>query len=161
MDVVELIKRDHDEMAELFDQLASIARDHRTVEAMHLAAQLVVAARVHARSEEHVLYEVLRTRGARLKAFALAGPHEHETLESTLDKLLIPRPRDDYQVVIRVARDLFEMHAREEEEAEILPLVCEALLPDERASLARDVAAERTRIRLQVLRTVGFPLSAA
>jgi hypothetical protein len=162
LDIIDLIRRDHDEVAELFSHLAEVARDdRRTSGAVRVCAQLVVAVRVHARAEERVLYETLRTHGGPLKAFALAGPHEHENLDITLDKLLLHRPGEELEVIARVAHDLFEMHARDEEEADILPLMREALTPEELAALGRDLAAEKARIRPQIARLVALPARAA
>ena len=163
MTIVELIKRDHDEVADLFDRLVVLARnDLRVEECGRIAARLVAAVRIHARAEERVVYEVLRTSTAQLKAFALAGPHEHENLDTTLDKLLVRRPGDDeYRVIVKVARDLFEMHARDEEEADILPLMQTSLSEDELRTLAHDLLDEQARIRPQILRLVGAPLRAA
>ncbi len=162
MDIIDLIHRDHDEVAELFEHLAQVARDdRRSTTAVRTCAQLVVAARVHMRAEERVLYEALMTCGGPLKAFALAGPHQHETLEITLDKLLVHRPSEELEVIVRVARDLFVMHSRDEEEADILPLVRQALSSDELIALARDLAAEKARIRPQIARMVALPARAA
>jgi hypothetical protein len=109
-----------------------------------------------------VVYEALRSASAPLKAFALAGPHEHENLDTTLDKLLVRRPGDDeYRVIVKVARDLFEMHARDEEEAEILPLMASTLTEEELRTLASDMLEEQARIRPSVLRLVGMPARAA
>ena len=157
MTIVALIKREHDEVADLFDHLVVLARDDRhAAEAARIAARLVSCVRVHARAEERVLYEALRTHSAQLRAFALAGPHEHEVLDTTLDKLLVRRPGDDeYRVIVKVARDLFEMHARDEEEADILPLIAAELSDDEQIALASDMVAEEARIRPQILRLVG------
>lgn len=163
MNIVELIKHEHDEVADLFDHLVVLARDHRRgAAASRTAARLVAMIRVHACAEERVVYEALRTQAAPLKAFALAGPHEHEVLDTTLDKLLVRRPGDDeYAVIVNVARDLFEMHARDEEEGDILPLVQQLVPADELMTLARDMLAEEARIRPQILRLVGMPASAA
>lgn len=160
MDIVDLIRRDHDEVAELFDQLglAVRARDGRY---SAVAARLVAVSRIHMRAEEQVVYEALLPAVGPLKAFALAGPHEHENLDITFDKLLVRRSADEYEVIVKVARDLFEMHARDEEEADILPLICEALTADERVALARDMVTEQLRIRPQILRLVGMPARAA
>src|SRR5690606_9462670 len=105
MTIVELIKRDHDEVIDLFDHLAVLARDGRRAdEAARVAARPVAAVRIHSCAEERVLYEVMRTASARLKAFALAGPHQHESVDTTLDKLLVRRPGDDeYRVIVKVA----------------------------------------------------------
>jgi hypothetical protein len=162
MTIVDLIKREHDEVADLFDHLIVLSRDDRhTAEAARVAARLVGLSKVHCRAEERVFYEALRTH-SQAKAFALAGPHEHENLDTTLDKLLVRRPGDDeYQVIVKVARDLFEMHARDEEEADILPLTTELLSAEELTTLAADMLAEEARIRPQILRLVGMPARAA
>jgi hypothetical protein len=162
MTIVDLIKREHDEVADLFDHLVVLVRDDRhAAEAARIAARLVGLVRVHSRAEERVFYEALRTH-PQLKAFALAGPHEHENLDTTLDKLLVRRPGDDeYQVIVKVAHDLFEMHARDEEEADILPLTVQLLSEDELTTLAADMQAEEARIRPQILRLVGAPARAA
>jgi hypothetical protein len=159
MTIVDLIKRDHDDVADMFDHLVVLARDGRRIEeCCRVAARLVAAVRIHSRAEERVLYEVLRSSGPALKAFALAGPHEHENLHTTIDKLLVHRPGDDeYRVIVKVARDLFEMHARDEEEAEILPQMQKALTDDELRTLASDMAREESRIRPQILQQVGVP----
>jgi len=161
MDVVDLIKRDHDEVADLFDHLVVLARDDRHAdETARVACRLVALARIHARAEERVVYEALRS--GPLKTFALAGPHEHENLDTTLDKLLVRRAGDEeYRVIVKVARDLFEMHARDEEEAEMLPAMREALSVEELNALGRDMLAEQERIRPQILRLVGMPARAA
>jgi len=163
MSIVALIKREHDEVADLFDHLVVLARDDRHAgEAARIAARLVALVRVHSSAEERVFYEALRTQSAALHAFALAGPHEHENLDTTLDKLLVRSPGDEeYRVIIRVARDLFDMHARDEEEDEILPLVAAALTPEELAALETDMLAEEARIRPHILRLVGMPARAA
>jgi hypothetical protein len=162
MDIIDVIKRDHDEVATLFEQLAEIARDdRRTSGALRACAHLVVAVRVHMRAEERVLYEVLLTHGGPLKAFALAGPHEHEMLDITLDKVLLHRPSDELEVIARVARDLFEMHARDEEEADVLPIVARELGAEELIALGRDFLAEKARIRPQIARMVALPARAA
>ena len=162
MTIVQLLKRDHDDLADLFDQLAGHARDDRTRrEAAPTAARLVALAKIHARAEERVVYEVMKTAGTRLKAFALAGPHEHETLDITLDKLLVQRPGEEYEVIVKVGRDLFEMHARDEEEVEMLPMLEAAFTSQELITLADDLLAEQARLRPQILRMIGIPARAA
>lgn len=159
--ICELIRREHDEVVDLFDRLVVLSRDGRHLEeCARVAARLVAVVRIHARAEERVVYEVLRTHDP-VKGFALAGPHVHENIDSTLDKLLVRAPGDDdFPIIVKVARDLFDMHARDEEEAEILPLMEQLLTRDELRTLATDMQAESARIRPQVLRMVGFPRAA-
>ncbi|HSD87022.1 MAG TPA: hemerythrin domain-containing protein [Kofleriaceae bacterium] len=163
MTVIDLIKREHDEMADLFDHLSVLARDNRrNEEAARIATRLVAVVRIHAHAEEHVVYEALRTMGSQLKTFALAGPHQHEVLDTTLDKLVVRRPGDEeYSVIVRVARDLFEMHARDEEEGEVVPLMLDVFSTEDLTSLADDMVAAEARIRPHILRLVGMPSRAA
>jgi hypothetical protein len=163
MTIVELIKRDHDDVADLFDHLAVLARDGRTADAAaHVAARLVAAVRIHSMAEERVVYEALLHGPPSLRAFALAGPHEHEDLDTTLEKLLVhPAGDEEYTVLVKVARDLFEMHARDEEEGEILPAMQELLPEAELWALATAMLAEQAHVRPQVLRICGMPARAA
>lgn len=162
MDICELIRRDHDEIAELFELLAVLASDtRRPAEVERVAARLVVGVRLHARAEERVVYEALRTQIAPLKSFALAGPHEHETLDITIDKLLGHPPGEEMAVLVRVAHDLFEMHARDEEEADVLPRLRDVMRAEELAALARDLADEKARILPAVARSAGIATRAA
>jgi hypothetical protein len=163
MSIVDHIKREHDEIVELFDRLAALARDPRKAdEAARTTARLVASVRVHSRAEERVFYEALHAHSGPLKSFALAAPHEHENVDTTLDKLLDHRPgNDEYELIVKVARDLFVMHARDEEETDILPIVAETLSPKELTTLTSEMLAEETRIRPQILRLVGMPARAA
>ena len=61
-------------------------------------------------------------------------------------------------MIALVARDLFEMHARDEEDAEILPLMASTLSADELDALGRDMLVEQARIRPQIF---GRPARAA
>lgn len=160
MDLLELIHRDHDDIARLLDQLAALARA-RPDAAVQLATQLVIAVRVHALAEERVLYPLVVGRLPNLRAFALSAPQLHENLDTTIDKLLAPAPADELAMLVGIAHDLFELHARDEEEGEVLPVLRERLAREELASLAGALAAEKARLRPRVERAAGSPARAA
>ena len=152
-----LLRRDHDAIAELFDQLAAIAGLPRySSQIARIAPRLVATVRIHERAEERVVYDALLLHPGPLKSFALAGPHEHEMLDITLDKLLVMHAGEELEVVVGVAHDLFVMHARDEEEPDILPVCERVLAPDERIALAREFVAEKARIRIPIERMVGL-----
>lgn len=163
MTIVELIQRDHDEVADLFDHLVVLARDGRRAdEAARIASRLVAVVRVHSMAEERVLYGALRTRVPALATFGLAAPHEHENLDAALDQLLVRRSGGaEYGAIVKAARDRFERHARVEEEGEILPLVVQSLSEVELCTLGVDLRAEQARVRPAVLPLVGLPARAA
>lgn len=160
MDLLELIHRDHDEIARLLDQLADLARA-RPDAAVRLATQLAIAVRVHALAEERVLYPLIAGRLPNLRSFALSAPQLHENLDTTIDKLLAPLPGDALATLVGVAHDLFELHARDEEEGEVLPVLRERLSREELTTLAGALAGEKARLRPRVERAAGSPARAA
>ncbi len=156
MDIIEVIQADHDEVAALFDALSQLAADdRRTNEGMRLAVRLAVALKTHARAEEKVLYEAIRTATVELSEFALEGPYEHQVLDVMIDKLVMQRPGCELKAILKVAREMFEHHARIEEEGRVLPLVKAAVSGVERAQLGDDMLAMKRRIRPQIERMVG------
>jgi len=64
-------------------------------------------------------------------------------------------------VIVRVARDQFDVHARDDEEGVILPAMTRTMSARQLARLARDMLEEEARIRPYILRLVGIPASAA
>ena len=72
-----------------------------------------------------------------------------------LDKLVLQRPGIELKAILKVAKDMFAHHARDEEEAEVLPLVSAAWSSVERDQLGSDLVAMERRIRPKVERAVG------
>lgn len=158
MELIELITSDHDAAAELIRQLEELAGDdRRTSEAMRLAVKLAVTLKTHARAEEKVLYDALRTASPALSAYALTGAYEHQTLDLMLDKLVLHRPGPELAAILKVANELFEHHARIVEEGQVLPALAAVLSADERVQLGRDMASEKLRLQPQIERLVGAP----
>lgn len=137
MDVIALLTAEHDELARLFDELERDATPESLL-------RLTVLVKTHARTEEKVLYEVLRT--TELRSFALEGPYEHEIFEVVIDRLAGQRATDELHAILRVARDLFEHHARDEEEGSVFPHLEQLVGSTQRATLGHDLILERERI---------------
>jgi hypothetical protein len=158
MDIIETITADHDDTARLIETLDRIAGDDaRTSEAMRLAFKLAVGLKTHAKAEERVLYEAMRSSTARLAEFALEGPYEHQVLDLMLDKLVVHRPGPELRAIVHVIRAQFEHHAREDEERVVLPAFRAAFSEEERAQLAHDFLDAKRRVQPQIERLVGAP----
>jgi hypothetical protein len=158
MDIIDVIRTDHDAAMGLFDRLDPIAADDaRTSEAMRVAVQLAVTIKTHSKCEEKVLYEVMRTASLELGELALEGPYEHEAMDLMLDKLLLHRPGRDFRAVLRVAREMFTHHARHVEEGRVLPAVARVLTIEERVQLGQDLLLAKRRTQPHVERLVGPP----
>lgn len=158
MDIIDLITADHDETAGLIAELAQFAADDaRTSEAMRIAVKLAVGLKVHAKAEERVLYEAMRTATPQLAGLALEGPYEHLAVDLMLDKLVVHRPGPELRAILHVLEVQFEHHARDAEERIVLPAIRVAFLHDERAQLASDFLDVKQRLKPQIERLVGAP----
>jgi len=158
MDIIQIITTDHDEAAKLIDELEQlVADDARTSEAMRLAVRLAVVLKTHAKAEERVLYEAMRTATPQLAALALEGPYEHQVLDLMLDKLAVHRPGPELRAILHVIKAQFEHHARHEEEHVVLPAVRAAFGDAELAQLAYDYLDVKQRMQPQIERLVGAP----
>ena len=158
MDIIEGITADHDDAVALIEKLDQIAADDaRTSEAMRLAFRLAVGLKTHAKAEERVLYDAMRTSTPQLAELALEGPYEHQALDLLLDKLVVHRPGRELRAILHVIRHQFELHARTEEEGIVLPAVRAAFSADERAQLAKDFLDVKLRVQPQIERLVGAP----
>ncbi|CAN5921682.1 hypothetical protein BH11MYX3_BH11MYX3_17420 [soil metagenome] len=156
MELIACITADHDEAIAQFEQLAELARDdRRTCDAMRTAVRLTCGIKIHAHAEEKVIYEAMRERGDRLAAFSREGRYEHQMLEMLLDRLLVQRPGPELSAILKVARDQFEHHAREEEEVVMLPAFEALLEASEVVQLAEEFRVEQRRIRPMIERSVG------
>jgi hypothetical protein len=159
MDIIEAIKADHDEVAGLIEQLEAIAADDaRTSEAMRLAVRLAIALKTHSKAEERILYEAMKTSTQELADLALEGPYEHQAIDLMLDKLLLHRPGRELKAILKVIKEQFDHHARNEEEHQVLPAVATAFLDDERLQLGEDFEIEKRRLKPQIERLVGPPM---
>lgn len=156
MDIIKCIKADHDEAAELFDELARLAHDdRRTSDAMRVAVRLAVALKIHAHAEEKIVYSVMKNATPELAACSREGPYEHQLLDMLLDRLVLQRPGPELFAILKVARHEFEHHARVEEEGATLPALAACLDPGHGVHLAHDFLHERRRIRPVIERLVG------
>lgn len=155
MGISEAIASDHAEIVALFDELASIAGDGRhQARATRLAMRLAITLKTHALAEQRVLYEALRTANAPLAAYAREAPHLYHALDVVLDKLCVLRPGPELRAVVAVARRIYDHHV-DRETRELLPAVGAELPADEAAQLARDLDAEKRRLRPRIERQLA------
>ncbi len=156
LDLLTYITADHDEALERFEQLADLALDdRRSSDAMRTAVRLTCGIKIHAYTEEKVIYEAMRGRCDALGAFARESRYEHQMLDMLLDRLIVQRPGPELRAILKVARDQFEHHCRDEEEAVMLPALEQVLQKAEIAQLVEELRLEQQRVRPMIERAVG------
>jgi hypothetical protein len=157
MDVLDIIEADHDAIEALIAKLEAVAEstaDRDIARVIELRSQLVTEVHLHSLSEERVVYRACQQGDPALREFALAGVHHHHLVDAMLADLRVLRPGPDgkLRAAVRVLKDVFVRHAREDEEARIFPVLRAAMSDDDRAALGRALLAERERVRPQVER---------
>ena len=141
---LELLKAEHEEVAELFDAFESAA----TAEQQALAEQVCQKLTVHARIEEEILYpaakDVLEEGDVDLVNEAAV---EHATVKDLIGKIEAMDATDEpYKATVTVLSEYVKHHV-EEEETELFPLLQDSDLDldamgDKLASRKQELTAE-------------------
>ena len=149
MNILDVIRDDHDEALALVDQLLKRADSDGDPRVPGLARELAIALRLHARAEEAILYPILtkETRGA-----GLEGYNEHELIDIQCEKVLLlePGPDGELRAALRVLRELVMHHGKEEEEGILFPKLLKIFERDELEALGTALAGEKERRRAEV-----------
>jgi hypothetical protein len=151
MDILELMKADHDEVADLFDELDDVADSDDAEDAAQAASlvnKLGQAIFLHAKSEEVALYEACKEKTQKVREFALQGFQEHDLLTRQVQKLatMTPGPDGEFKAGLEVANELFKHHARLEEERGAFPKLRRAFNQTARNEMAQRMLAEKRRL---------------
>lgn len=137
MDIITVLKEDHRNVEDLFQQIES-ASDRAVKTKEKLFAQLATELSLHAAAEEQILYprvEALReTRGVALKA-----GEEHRLIEQLLRELTgLECGGAQWVAKLKVLKDMVERHVREEE-TEMLPELKSRLQKPELRALGDEI----------------------
>lgn len=149
MDILEVMKQDHDEALELIERLLELStREEAAGEIDVGVAELRSAIETHARAEEHALYEPCERQVKAIREAVLEGYHEHALLDAMLARLTQLSPGDDGELkaALRVVRELLEHHGRVQEEGKLFPRLRRAFPKAEREAMGREMEAEKARL---------------
>ena len=155
MDILKLIKRDHEEAFEAIDKLEKMT-DSPSHEADKLTHEFVVAVLLHAKSEEKGLYEMIASKKEGFKDFTLEGTIEHSLVENTLKRLLAVKPggNGEFKAALTVTKELLEHHAKEEEEEELFPKIKKNFSAEERDQMGQVMIAAKEKLRPEIEKMV-------
>jgi hemerythrin superfamily protein len=145
-DVFELLRRDHQNVRALLDEIEG-AEDDRAREG--LFAQLVDELEAHSQAEDDVFYSSIEDVAALADKIDDAR-HEHDDVESMLEELDgIAVSEHDWLEKVREIRLLIEHHIREEETV-VFPRAREALGEGEARRLGREFLHARRMVTEEV-----------
>lgn len=148
MDVLDLLKQDHQKVAALIDEVQQAeADDERLVE---LANQIAQELTIHAELEEALFYPVLRDRAEeeeeRVDVFEAFT--EHDVVKHLLSLIGSGRRRTEpelFKAELQVLGENVKHHVREEEST-IFTLARELIDDDEREQIAEEVQEQKERM---------------
>jgi hemerythrin superfamily protein len=135
MDILNVIKRDHDTIKGLTARLATIAEDP-SAESDDLVDELAVTTKVLFRAEESALYAECDQSRQALHEYVQKGRFTHSLIEATITQLGKRQPGDDgkFKAVLSVLDELIDRHFKEEEE-QIFPMIANSFTEQEREPL--------------------------
>jgi len=140
MDAFNLLKADHREVAELFEQLESAGGKQK----LSVFGQIKTALELHTHIEETIFYPALEepkeTHDITLEAY-----EEHDVVKKLLKELSRAKTADDeWEAQAKVLQENVEHHV-EEEEGELFKKASKVLSADEIDELGQEMEAEKAR----------------
>ena len=151
MDILKLIKKDHDEAFETIEKLEKMT-DSPSHNAEKMTQEFAIAVLLHAKSEEKGLYEMIESEKEDFKDFTLEGFIEHSLVENTLKRLLSVKPggNGEFKAALTVTKELLEHHAKEEEEEELFPKIKKNFSAEERDQMGQLMLAAKEKFRPEI-----------
>lgn len=147
MDVLDLLKQDHQKVSALIEEVQNAEPDDERVR--ELAEQISQELTVHSALEESLFYPLLRDRAeeAEERVDVFEGYTEHDVVKHLIALLKGGRRTDDemFKAELQVLGENVKHHVREEEST-IFSLARELLDEEEREELAERVQAEKERL---------------
>jgi hemerythrin superfamily protein len=117
---IDLLKKDHEEVEELFDQFEDAKEDDDDEMRAALVSSICSALTVHAQIEEELFYPAMR-KVAELSDLIDEAAVEHQSLKDLIAQLEGMRPGDDlFDAKVKVLSEYVKHHVKEEE-GEIFP----------------------------------------
>lgn len=117
---IDLLKKDHEEVEQLFDQFEDAKEDDNDEMRAALASSICSALTVHAQIEEELFYPAMR-KVAELSDLIDEAAVEHQSLKDLIAQVEGMRPGDDlFDAKVKVLSEYVKHHVKEEE-GEIFP----------------------------------------
>jgi|SRR5207249_1047064 len=119
-DALELLKKDHETVEDLFDQFEDAKESENDEEMASLAASICSALTVHAQIEEELFYPAIR-KLPEADDMVDEAAVEHQSIKDLVTQIEAMRPGDDlFEAKIKVLSEYVKHHVKEEE-GEIFP----------------------------------------
>lgn len=144
--IFEVIKADHQNVKELFEQIEAAVDGEKT----HLIERCIQELMLHTVSEEETLYKHLRA-SEDLREDILEAEVEHALLEQLANEIMSASPDDEMcDARLMVLKELVEHHVEEEEE-ELIPAAHSVIDAATAESLGEEMLARKAALEAEGL----------
>jgi hemerythrin superfamily protein len=145
MDALELLKKDHQKVKELFQQ-GQQTEDKK--QQKQIFKDIKAELETHARIEETIFYPAMQEHDE-LKDMVLESLEEHKQLKTVLRELgKLSASSERFKPKFKVLMDDVKHHAEEEEEGKMFPKIRKLIKGDELAQLGEELeSAKHKRLR--------------
>jgi hemerythrin-like domain-containing protein len=148
MDVYEILKEDHQTVAQLLKKLDK-SSEETAEEREKLFLELKTELTLHAYIEELLFYPLLKDR-KESKEITLEAYEEHRLVKSLLEELdNMAKDSEEWIGKFRVLKENVEHHV-EEEEGELFTEARKVLSPEDAASIGARIATEKAKLKASV-----------
>jgi len=137
IDVLALLRNQHQEIDQLIERLQNVRRDR-----VALFDELADKLAAHTTVEEKIFYPAAMSK--RTDAMLHEAVEEHLALRRILADMLELDPESEHEAFdakLAVLKEEVEHHAHEEEERKLFPILREAMTAQERAALGNEALA--------------------
>jgi len=122
-DVLDLLKQDHRQVDDLFEEYEALRGDGANRAKGELAARICDALSVHAAVEEEIFYPAVRKADAETRDLVSEAAVEHQSLKDIISRLQAAPVTDPlYDAGVKVLNEYVKHHVKEEEN-ELFPRV--------------------------------------
>ena len=122
-DAITLLKRDHDEVEELFDEFFRAQESGERAEQTRVALEVCALLTVHAQIEEELFYPRAARNADDARDLVREATVEHSTVKDLVARLQAMRPEDEmFDATFQVLSEYVKHHVKEEE-GELFPRV--------------------------------------
>ena len=139
MDGLELLKKDHQKVKELFEQ----AEEAEGKELENIFDQIKTELETHARIEETVFYPAVQ-KHQELKDMVLESLEEHKQIKTLLKEMdNLTSDSEKFEPKLQVLMENVEHHAEEEEEGKMFPKLRQIMNKQQLEKLGADLEAAK------------------
>lgn len=139
MDALELLKKDHQKVKELFEQ----AEEAEGKQQQNIFDQIKTELETHARIEETVFYPAVQ-KHEELKDMVLESLEEHKQIKTLLKEMdNLTSDSEKFEPKLQVLMENVEHHAEEEEEGKMFPKLRKVMSKQQLEKLGSDLEAAK------------------